>query len=208
MSRNSKKVTVWSALSVNEVTYIYYFDNSTMDGESFLHLLPEHFLPILSTLPEKTILQQDGALTHYSSRVRQLLDNSLTGSWNGRDVPISRPPLSPDLTPLDFFTWGFAKNRTYHTPFPNLTQVNRRITSVIRRNNTETFQNEWKIAQDRSNAIVRKNGGHIEHLQGYEKTFTVAYITLKEFSQFLWLFSFLLGFHSCHVLWDTVYFTK
>lgn len=56
MSRNSRKVTVWSALSVDEDIRPYYFDDPIMDRESYLRLLPQYILPILHILSEKTIL--------------------------------------------------------------------------------------------------------------------------------------------------------
>jgi hypothetical protein len=34
--------------------------------------------------------------------------------------PIARPPRSPDLTPLDFFLWGYVKNTVYQVKINDL----------------------------------------------------------------------------------------
>lgn len=33
--------------------------------------------------------------------------------WIGRDGPINWPPRSPDISPLDFFLWGYVKDIVY-----------------------------------------------------------------------------------------------
>ena len=38
------------------------------------------------------------------------------GVWIGRGGPIAWPPRSPDLSPVDFFLWGFLKGLLYETP--------------------------------------------------------------------------------------------
>ncbi|GBO26989.1 hypothetical protein AVEN_153886-1 [Araneus ventricosus] len=38
------------------------------------------------------------------------------------------PPRSPDLKPLDFFLWGYIKQRVYATPPPTLQELRNRIT--------------------------------------------------------------------------------
>lgn len=88
MSRNSAKVIVECAISVPRVIWPYYFDDPIMDGESYLRLLSQYSLPMLSTLSENTIFQQDGAPARFSSQVWQLSDTSLSGSWTGRGSPL------------------------------------------------------------------------------------------------------------------------
>ncbi|GBM23524.1 hypothetical protein AVEN_153093-1 [Araneus ventricosus] len=40
------------------------------------------------------------------------------------------PPHSPDLTPMDFFLWGYLKQQVYATPSPTLQDLQRRITDA------------------------------------------------------------------------------
>ncbi|GFG38762.1 hypothetical protein Cfor_08612, partial [Coptotermes formosanus] len=55
--------------------------------------------------------QQDGAPPHYHRHVRKCLITHFLGQCLCRAAPIPWPPRSPDLTPLDFFLWGFVKDR-------------------------------------------------------------------------------------------------
>jgi hypothetical protein len=42
------------------------------------------------------------------------------------------PPHSSDLTPRDFFLWGFIKNRAFVPPLPaTLAELRTRITAAI-----------------------------------------------------------------------------
>jgi len=42
------------------------------------------------------------------------------------------PPRSPDLTPYDFFLWGFVKDTVFVPPLPaNLQDLRNRITAAV-----------------------------------------------------------------------------
>lgn len=50
------------------------------------------------------------------------------GRWMGRGSPnLPWPPYSPDLTPCDFFLWGWIKERVYRTQPENLDDLQARI---------------------------------------------------------------------------------
>jgi len=59
--------------------------------------------------------QHDGAPPHYTIRVRELLNELFPNRWLGRDGPVTWPPRSPDLTPLDYYLWGHMKTLVYET---------------------------------------------------------------------------------------------
>lgn len=61
----------------------------------------------------KIVFQQDGAPPHFALRVRERLNEKFPGQWIGRGGPILWPPRSPDLSPLDFFLWGYVKDTVY-----------------------------------------------------------------------------------------------
>ncbi|KAJ4447246.1 hypothetical protein ANN_09250 [Periplaneta americana] len=61
-------------------------------------------------------VQHDGAPPHFSLAVREHLDRRFEQRWIGRGGPIVWPPLSPDLTPLNFFLWGLMKSLVYEAP--------------------------------------------------------------------------------------------
>ena len=48
-----------------------------------------------------------------------------------RRGPIEWPPRSPDLTPLDFFLWGYLKSIVYGRKPETMTDLKNEITSAI-----------------------------------------------------------------------------
>jgi hypothetical protein len=76
--------------------------------------------------------QQEGASPHYLGEVREYLSIRFPDRWIGRTAPIAWPPLSPDLTPLEFLLWGFVKDRVFVPPFPaNFVELRTRITAAV-----------------------------------------------------------------------------
>jgi hypothetical protein len=55
-------------------------------------------------------LQHAGAPPHYDREVTTYLNRKFRGRWIGRGGSVTWPPRSPDLSPLDFFVWGFFKS--------------------------------------------------------------------------------------------------
>jgi len=49
----------------------------------------------------------------------------------GRRGPHEWPATSPDLTPCDFFLWGWAKEEVYRAKFHTLEKLGDRIRKVI-----------------------------------------------------------------------------
>jgi hypothetical protein len=62
--------------------------------------------------------QQDGAPPHCLEEVREYPNTRFPGRWIGRAAPIKWPLRSPDHTSLDFFLWGFSKDRVFVPTLP------------------------------------------------------------------------------------------
>ena len=56
---------------------------------------------------EDFYFQQDWAPPHYHCDVTSFLNERFPNGWIGRRGFVEYPPRSPDLTPLDFFLWGY-----------------------------------------------------------------------------------------------------
>jgi hypothetical protein len=57
----------------------------------------------------------DGASLHRCRIFRDYLDATLPNLWLGIVGPLAWPPLSPDITHLDFFLWDYVKDKVYAT---------------------------------------------------------------------------------------------
>lgn len=108
--------------------------------------------------------QQDGAPPHYAVAVRQWLDNNYAHKWIGRRGPIEWPPRSPDLTPLDFFLWGYIKSIVFSTQCNSIEELQRRIMQACQNISKETFANVRRDFENRLYHCLANNGTHFEHL--------------------------------------------
>jgi len=72
---------------------------------------------------------QDGAPAHFSCFVTDVLNERFPDAWIGRGGPW--PPRSSDLSPLDFFLWGYIKNIVYAEKIRNMQHLQEMITSAI-----------------------------------------------------------------------------
>jgi transposase len=126
---HSPRITVWAAIGIQGIVGPIFFQEN-VTGESYLQLLQQRFLPVVQTWPSfpSMIFMQDGAPPHWSLAVRNFLSVTYPSRWMGRSSPnLPWPPYSPDLTPMDFFLWGWVKDRIYRTPVGNLNELRVRI---------------------------------------------------------------------------------
>jgi len=80
----------------------------------------------------------------------------------GRSGPITWPPRNLDLSPLDFFLWGYIKNTVYAEKIRNTQHLQERITSAIETVTRDMIQKTWQEIEFRLDVSRATNGAHIE----------------------------------------------
>jgi hypothetical protein len=80
---------------------------------------------------------------HFGAIVRTALDERFPGRWIGRGGPINWPPRSPDLTPMDFFVWGYIKVIVYSEEVESLPDLRRRTTAAIAAVPVDVLSRVW-----------------------------------------------------------------
>lgn len=80
-----------------------------------------------------------------------------------RGGPIICPARSPDLTSVEFFSWGYVKDKLYISRRTSLTQLKQIIKSSIRNIPKDMVQNVLQNMQSRFSAVFRENEEHIEN---------------------------------------------
>jgi hypothetical protein len=60
------------------------------------------------------------------------------------DGPTPWPPRSPDITPLDFFLWGYVKDKVFSTPVEYITNLKTRITDAFATITEDALENTWR----------------------------------------------------------------
>jgi len=77
----------------------------------------------------------------------------------------SWPPRSPDMTPCDFFLWGYVNERVYVPPLPaDLDELTNRITTAVKSVTEDTLRRVWDEFSYRVDVFRAAGGGHTEHL--------------------------------------------
>jgi len=110
------------------------------------------------------------AATVQVSHVRVLLNRILQRRWIGRAAKgdnhfLPWPPPSPDLTPCDFFLWGFVKDSVYIPPLPmSLKELRDRITHALQTITADRLHRVWDEFDYRLDVCPVTQGAHIEGL--------------------------------------------
>ena len=133
----------------------------------YKHLSQENYVglyvaPQLEEFQPWLIFQKGGAPPHWGSHVRQFLDAAFPNRWIGRDGPTPWPPRSPDITPLDFFLWGYVKDKAFSTPVPDITNLKARITDVFATITEDMLGNTRREIDYRLDVLRATKGAHVE----------------------------------------------
>ena len=94
--------------------------------------------------------------------VREFLNETFPNRWIGRDGPIPWPPRSPDITPLDFFLWGYVKDIVYKTKVRDIDDLKQRTSNAMTTIDEAMLQRTWLEIEYRLDVLRAINGAHIE----------------------------------------------
>jgi len=89
-------------------------------------------------------------------------DATFPHRWIGRDGSTSWPPRSPDITLLDFFLWGYVKDKLFSTPVPDIRNLKARITDAFATITEDMLGNTWREIDCRLDVLRATKGAHIE----------------------------------------------
>lgn len=140
-----------------------------LNGEIYRNFLQHELPPLLENLPlllrAQMWFMHDGAPPHFSIIARDHLNNAYQNRWIGRGGPVSWPPRSPDLNPLDFYLWGHIKQLVYSRPIPNIDVLRQRIEEGFQtiKNNPRILPRVRRNLIKRLAACREANGNNFEH---------------------------------------------
>jgi len=173
-------LSVWAAISSQGIigphffhspppngTYPY-FSPCNVNGVNYLDLLQNVFYPKFQDLPDYQdhLFMQDGAPPHYSTAVRAWLNNNLPDQWIGRGVgsdqcKIVWPPRSPDLTPCDYFLWGYVKHLTYSQNPTSLFELQNCIVEAFKSITLEMCERVCRSVYGRFQTCIELGGSQV-----------------------------------------------
>ncbi|GFX80013.1 mariner Mos1 transposase [Trichonephila clavipes] len=132
-----EKLTVWCALWAGAIIGPYFFKNDeghnvTVNGDRYRAMITNFFIAELNNHDVQELwLQQDGATCHTARATIDLLKDTFGDHPISRFGPVNWPPRSCDLTPLDYFLWGYVKSLVYADKPQTLDHLEDNIRRVI-----------------------------------------------------------------------------
>ncbi|GFT26148.1 putative DD41D transposase [Trichonephila clavipes] len=95
-------------------------------------MITNFFIPELNNHDVQELwFQQDGATCHTAHATIDLLKDTFGDRLISRFGPVNWPPRSCDLTPLDYFLWGYVKSLVYADKPQTLDHLEDNIRRVI-----------------------------------------------------------------------------
>ncbi|GFU63825.1 uncharacterized protein TNCV_3496371 [Trichonephila clavipes] len=126
--------------------------NVTLNGDQYRAMITNSFIPELNNHDVQELwFQQDGATCHTARATIDLLKDTFGDRLISRFGPVNWPPRSCDLTPLDYFLWGYVKSLVYADKPQTLDHLEdniRRVIADIRPQIMEKFIENWTSRLD------------------------------------------------------------
>ncbi|GFX67464.1 macroglobulin complement-related [Trichonephila clavipes] len=124
----------------------------TVNGDRYRARITNFFIPELNNHDVQELwFQQDGATCHTARATIDLLKHTLGDRLISRFGPVNWPPRSCDLTPLDYFLWGYVKSLVYADKPQTLDHLEdniRRVIADIRPQMLEKVIENWTSRLD------------------------------------------------------------
>ncbi|GFV83211.1 putative transposable element [Trichonephila clavipes] len=152
-----EKLTVWCTLWAGGIIGPYFIKNDeghnvTVNGDRYRVMITNFIIPELNNHDVQELwFQQDGATCHTARATIDLLKDTLGDRLISRFGPVNWPPRSCDLTPLDYFLWGYVKSLVYADKPQTLDHLEdniRRVIADIRPQMLEKVIENWTSRLD------------------------------------------------------------
>ena len=168
---HSPKCTVWAAISARGIIGPIFIEESgaavTVTKERYVEVLKtfkSELQTLYPSLMSKFWFQQDGASSHTSNLSRDWLKENFGGRVISLKTDFEWAPHSPDLSPPDFFLWGYLKDRVYAGKPRTITELKEAIREEMRAITNSVCKNVMDNFVLRLKKCTELNGGHLEHM--------------------------------------------
>lgn len=165
-----EKVTVWCALWAGGIIGPYVFKNDagqnvTVNGERYRDMITNFFVPQLQGINVADMwFQQDGATCHTARDTINLLKETFDERLISRNGPVNWPPRSCDLTPLDYFLWGYVKSHVYADKPETIEHLEANIRRVISEIQPDLLRRVCENWTSRLRHVHASRGGHMPEI--------------------------------------------
>ncbi|GFV16897.1 DUF4817 domain-containing protein [Trichonephila clavipes] len=168
--KTSEKLTVWCALWAGGIIGPYFFKNDeghnvTVNDDRYRAMIVNFFILELNNHDvQKLWFQQYGATCHTARATIDILKDMFGDRLILRFGPVNWPPRSCDLTPLDYFLWGYVKSLVYADKPQTLDHLEHNIRRVIAdyghkswKKSSKTERPDWTTSEPAMAVLCQKS---------------------------------------------------
>ncbi|GFU74435.1 uncharacterized protein TNCV_2792181 [Trichonephila clavipes] len=173
---HSPKVTAWCGFTGSFIIGPFFFETlcpvnrwitEMVNAQRYLTLLWETVVPCLIQRGQisNVTFMQDGATSHTANPVKAFLIQTF-----GEDKIVSRhcryplPSRSLDLTPADFWLWGYLKSRVHLSGPSSLSELKDAIRREVSSIHPDMLHSAVAGFVPRLECLLPCGGGHVEHI--------------------------------------------
>ena len=171
---DQRKLVVWVGLVGDNTIISPFFFHGNVNEDSYLQMINNQVVPELQRYGRGrngAVLRkwwfQDGAPAHRRRDVRDRLQELFPNRVVALGHQPEWPARSPDLTPLDFFLWGYLKEKVYHTVPANLDDLRNRINREVQAlRRTRMVRRAVQDMARRAQRCIQLQGAQVEGQAG------------------------------------------
>ncbi|GFS77498.1 transposable element Tcb1 transposase [Trichonephila clavipes] len=135
------------------------------NGDRYRVIITNFFIPELNNQDVQELwFQQDSATCHTARATIDLLKDTFGDRLISRFGPVNWPPRSCDLTPLDYFLWGYVKSLVYADKPQTLDHLEDNIRRVIADIRPQMFEKVIENWMSRFDYIRSSRGSHMPEI--------------------------------------------
>ena len=167
-------MTVWCGITSTFILGPYFFEEvtagdlqtCTVTSARYLDMLTRYAIPALQrqNALSEVVWMQDGAPPHIGSSVKRVLSQQFGDRVISRHFPFPWPPRSPDLTPMDFWLWGYLKSKVYQFRPQTASDLKDAIRTAIQEIPIAMVRAAVLSTICRMQSVIVCEGGHVENL--------------------------------------------
>jgi hypothetical protein len=156
-------ISVWCGIHGTGLIGPFFFDE-IITAANYQFLLKERVWPILEArgIAKTVFFQYDGAPAHTAQTTVDMLATLTDGKLVSQKTPIPWPPRSPDLTPPDFFLWGYLKDRVFTEEINTTHHLKAKIIEECEKITPEMCLKVCSAVQGRCEKCLALGGGQVQ----------------------------------------------
>ena len=160
VQKKGKSISVWAAINA-EGKIVFEIYEGIQTAENYKERLERNF-PLMEM--DSHWFQQDGASIHTATIVSTHLNKVCKRRWIGLESNrLFWPPYSPDLSPLDFFLWGYVKDLVFGNNPETTDDLKEKIIQTLNSIPPEMIAKACLSVNERCLNCIEREGERIGH---------------------------------------------